>query len=273
MIRAIKIAGKLRKPDFSFRNLADRSSGVCNACGNYSQFDYEEIIHDDLARLWGVNDKIKHSYSSRESRQCKHCGAIYRNRQYAQVLCEHYGSSCTKSLRDLVAYKGFRELSIAEINACGHLHQFLKELSSLAYSEFEAEDKTISSESLLELSYGDDSFDLVLTSDTFEHVPDYKTAFKEIHRVLKTGGSHIFTIPIVWQNATRRRAEYKEDGTIDYLMEPAYHGPTAEANLVWTDFGYDIIDEIDSYGFDTTVEHINVFNEWDVGGVFVSRKK
>ena len=51
------------------------------------------------------------------------------------------------------------------------------------------------SEDLTRLTYSDASFDLVLTSETLEHVPDLEAALREIRRVLVPGGRHIFTIP------------------------------------------------------------------------------
>ena len=45
------------------------------------------------------------------------------------------------------------------------------------------------------LTFPDESFDLVISQDVMEHVPDPSRAFAEIARVLKPGGSHIFTVP------------------------------------------------------------------------------
>ena len=55
----------------------------------------------------------------------------------------------------------------------------------------------IRSEDLCRLTYPDDSFDLVLTSESLEHVPDLAAALREILRVLVPGGRHIFTIPLL----------------------------------------------------------------------------
>src|SRR5690606_4173969 len=48
------------------------------------------------------------------------------------------------------------------------------------------------------LPFGDRSFDLVLSDEVFEHVMDYRTAFDEILRVLKTTGvsAHRFPGPL-----------------------------------------------------------------------------
>ena len=41
------------------------------------------------------------------------------------------------------------------------------------------------------MSFADSSIDIIIHSDTLEHVPDSKTALKESKRVLKLGG-HLF---------------------------------------------------------------------------------
>jgi SAM-dependent methyltransferase len=269
----ITLLSKLKNPDFSLKIRADKIKGYCFACGSESNFEYSEIINDDLARQWGVSKKQKHAFSSRESRQCKNCLAIYRNRQFSQVLCENYGyKKNIKCLRDLIEDSNFRNLKIAEINACGPLHQFFAKLPNLAYSEFDSEDPKIRSEDLDHLTYKDKSFDLVVTSDTLEHVPDYMKALSEIHRVLKPSAKHIFTIPVIWKRKTSRRAEFSNMKKIEYMLEPAYHGPVAEANLVWTDFGYDVLSSIEAIGFSTKVLHYNLLNSYDAGCVLVSTK-
>jgi ubiquinone/menaquinone biosynthesis C-methylase UbiE len=47
----------------------------------------------------------------------------------------------------------------------------------------------VPSEDLCALSYADASFDLVVTSDTLEHVPDVDAALREIPRVLHEFGA------------------------------------------------------------------------------------
>ena len=50
-------------------------------------------------------------------------------------------------------------------------------------------------------------FDLVLTSETLEHVPDPRLALRETLRVLRPGGRHVFTVPL--ESAARRRVRAK----------------------------------------------------------------
>ncbi len=68
-------------------------------------------------------------------------------------------------------------------------------------------------EDVTDLSFGDGSVDLIVSSDVLEHVPDLQRAFAETARVLKPGGVHLFTVPP--RERTRRRPaedpEYHRD--------------------------------------------------------------
>ena len=123
------------------------------------------------------------------------------------------------------------------------------------------------------LAYPDNYFDIVLTSETVEHVPDRDKAWSEIHRVLKPGGWHFFTIPVIpSQKTTITRAKILDGKREDYL-EPAYHGAWGDPTMfVYTDFGMDVIDRLDEVGFKTTVLYENLQDELDVAVVFRSRK-
>jgi glycosyltransferase involved in cell wall biosynthesis/ubiquinone/menaquinone biosynthesis C-methylase UbiE len=47
----------------------------------------------------------------------------------------------------------------------------------------------------IKLPFKDCSFDKVSCSEVLEHIPEYKKALKEIHRVLKPGGKVVITVP------------------------------------------------------------------------------
>ena len=98
-------------------------------------------------------------------------------------------------------------------------------------------------ENLEKLTFPDNSFDLIITQDVMEHVFHPDDAFSEIASVLKPGGAHIFTIPIL--NKTKPsepRALLLPDGSISHLKPPEYHGNPVdpEGSLVTMDWGYDI---------------------------------
>lgn len=100
-------------------------------------------------------------------------------------------------------------------------------------------------ENLEALTYHDESFDLFVTQDVFEHILNPDLAFNEISRVLKPGGSHIFTIPYYPDLKSSPRAIEKA-GQIIHLKEPIYHGNpvNSKGSLVTYDWGFDFVDHI-----------------------------
>jgi SAM-dependent methyltransferase len=99
-------------------------------------------------------------------------------------------------------------------------------------------------------SFKDNSFDLVITQDAFEHVFDPESAIREIARTLRPGGAHICTVPLVnKEKPSVRRASLSEGGVIHHL-EPEYHGDprTGQQSLVTFDWGYDIAGYLARFG-------------------------
>jgi SAM-dependent methyltransferase len=120
-------------------------------------------------------------------------------------------------------------------------------LAGLTYSEYGGEN----SQDLMALTYADDTFDYLLTSDTLEHVPDFDVALSEIRRVLRPGGKHIFAIPVIWDRRTRQRAEII-DGRVVHHLPPSHHGTLEippDNYLVFNEFGGDVIERIEDAGF------------------------
>ena len=90
-------------------------------------------------------------------------------------------------------------------------------------------------------TFEDRSFDLVITSDVFEHLPDVAPAVREIMRTLKPGGAHIFTVPWFRSKKTLVRAVMK-DGKVRHLEKPDYHGNRIDSSgsLVFTEWGMEL---------------------------------
>ena len=99
----------------------------------------------------------------------------------------------------------------------------------------------VRSEDLTRLTYPDAVFDLVLTSETLEHVPDLDAALREIRRVLVPGGRHIFTVPVLPQTTrTFPRAILRPDGSVEDRAPRIAHPGGDWGYPVFTEFGADL---------------------------------
>jgi SAM-dependent methyltransferase len=110
-----------------------------------------------------------------------------------------------------------------------------------------------------QLTYADASFDLVTSTEVFEHVPDDRRAFAEVHRVLRPGGHVVFTVPLMDVQPTLERARL-EHGAIVHLVEPEYHGDRLRGRggvLAFRTYGPDILDRLRAVGFEARLERID----------------
>jgi SAM-dependent methyltransferase len=101
-------------------------------------------------------------------------------------------------------------------------------------------------ENLERQTFADESFDVVITQEVFEHIFDYRGAFREVMRTVRPGGAHVFTTP---KYKGLRRSEDRailRDRQIVHLSEPEYHGnPIDSAGaLVTVHYGDDICEII-----------------------------
>jgi len=107
-------------------------------------------------------------------------------------------------------------------------------------------------EDVTALSFDDRALDVIISCDVLEHVPDYRQALEEFARVLKPGGRLLLTVPFMDQSAdTTVRARLRDDGSIEHLEEPEYHGDPVDPNgvLAFYNFGWDLLDDVRSAGF------------------------
>jgi len=209
-------------------------AGICPVCGRPSQFlDFNENLRES-----GFSS-VSHSTN--------------RQRQMAWMLRRRL------HLPPVGRMEFAPDVAIYNVESNGPLHLELCRHPNYVCSEYFGPEHASGSlingirhEDLQHLSFADASFDLVLSSDVLEHMPNPYDAHREIWRVLKPGGRHIFTVPFnpgITDDDIRARLV---DGHIEYLAEPAYHGDPVrpgEGILVWTIFGTGMMQRLEEIGF------------------------
>ncbi len=214
----------------------------------------------------------------RESGACSQCGASNRQRQMAFVLRQSLGLA---SAGRLTLPSGCRLYS-AEAN--GALHAALSDAPGYVCSEYWGDEHApgavvngIRHEDLEQLSFADGTIDTVLSSDVLEHVPDAYRAHREIFRVLRLGGRHIFTVPFAGVPKDDVRAR-RVDDRIEYLAERLYHGDPVHPGrgvLVWRIFGQEMLKQLEGIGFDVSAIRLRQPEYGIIGDnalVFVARR-
>ncbi len=210
-------------------------TGYCTVCGRFTLFlNVSEILRESLRCLW--------------------CGAISRNRHVAKVLSLLLGAQDRSSLRHAVSTCAASR-RIYEAQASGPIHAVLRRLPGYVCSEYlpdvapgQRNAAGVRCEDLQALTFPDDTFDFVITQDVLEHVRDPEAAWREIHRVLRPGGAHVFTVPYDRNRPSIRRIELVEGREVERLPR-LYHCDGIRDGLVYTEFGNDLPAELERLGF------------------------
>ncbi len=135
-----------------------------------------------------------------------------------------------------------------------YLQRHFKTLETSEYFENIAPGQSsnnIRCEDIQNLTYPDSIFDLLTSTEVFEHVPDDSAGFREIIRVLKSGGYFIFTVPLSNKKHTVERARLV-NGVISHTLDPQYDGDKIRGQgkvLVFRDYGADIVERLLACGF------------------------
>lgn len=200
----------------------------------------------------------------RETARCRHCGSFNRQRQLAYVACRSaFARRSTRSLADMARRGG---LSVFNTEARGAVHRTLSPMAGYVASEYLGPSLQpgqvvggVRHEDLQRLSFADDSFDLVLSGDVLEHVPDPYRAHEEVFRVLSPGGRHVFTVPFDARAMVDDvRARVAPSGEVELLKDPIHHlDPLDEGGaLVYTIFGLEMLVRLREIGFAPRFYHL-----------------
>ena len=164
--------------------------------------------------------------------------------------------SIAKVLQGL--YADLTPLTVYEMSSRGPLFDYLGHAAGKrVYSDFFDDVPAgefrgpVQCQDVQRLTYPDASFDLCTSTEVFEHVPDDRQGFKEVHRVLKPDGRFVFTVPLTETYATVERAVLV-NGALQHLLEPEYHGDAIRGQgrvLAFRNYGLDIVARLTQAGF------------------------
>ena len=240
---------------------------VCSVCGKRSPL--EAMDTESRERNW------------REEVHCKNCWALNRMEAVAQVLIRPYRGIRCSSVQE--SNRLLSKLRVHELGFVGPIHDILLSNERFSHSDFlddvapgSVAANGVQCEDLQALTFADGSIDLCISQDVFEHVPDPWMGFREVHRVLRTGGVHVCSIPYAPSLEHSRARARLANGELEHLLPPEFHGdPTRgpEGALVFTDFGQDLLSRLRSIGFDVELHETRRPNtQGGYIGVFWMRK-
>lgn len=160
---------------------------------------------------------------------CSNCRSIPRERHLHKIIKDEYPDWQSLIIHESSPSNTF----IAEKCANYSFSHYLPDIPNGEFNEI-----GVQSQNLEELTFQDETFDLFITGDVFEHVFNAPRAFNEIMRVLKPGGAHIFTTP-KWKSIDRsfQRAGLNKKGEVIYFEPIEYHGnPISDGKslVTWT---------------------------------------
>ena len=190
-----------------------QNPGYCSCCRNQTVF----VAHDAWLRDFYV---------------CTRCGSVPRQRHLQTVLDENFSGWPSLVIHESSPSNDF----LSRLSSDYSSSQYFPDVPRGEYRD------GVRSEDVEALTFADESIDLFITQDVLEHVFNPDKAIREIHRVLRPGGAHVFTAPKHrGLDVSRRRARLSADGSVEHLLPEEFHGNPIGDNkaLVTWDYGYD----------------------------------
>jgi SAM-dependent methyltransferase len=228
--------------------------GHCVVCDKPSLF----ILSDEL---WKI----------RNHAICINCRSVARQRHIAHCIVLALKE---KNVKKYVELNERSDISIYFAEAGTQLVRALQSSQTITTSEFFDDCRPgemkggIMCQDLQKLTFDNNKFDIVVTQDVFEHIQEWKVAAKEIHRVLKTGGAHVFSIPFYFTPKTKKLFDYVDEKFVPIIEPVEYHGDGIRGSIpAYNHFGFDMITEMTQIGYDILV-NIPKYREYHHYGFF-----
>lgn len=191
----------------------------CSACGSSGEFETRPVINRKLARQWRLGTAERAAVNIQQGHTCTACGNNLRGRSLADAIVTRLGGSGPLS----EVWTTAPPTTVLEVNPAAALTPMLRGAARHVRTQFPDVD-------MQQLPFSDGEFDLVVHSDTLEHVPDPVRAISECLRVAGDGWV-VFTTPVLFDRLTRNRSG----------RSASFHGGDLEPALVHWEFGADIV--------------------------------
>lgn len=211
---------------------------TCSVCGG-TNFRDSAILWDALVTEWQLSLAERKYVDRQQGTCCLTCGSNLRSIALATAVLESLGRKLL--FKDFATDESGAKLKILEINEAGNLSSWLRQFPGHVMAAYPEVD-------MHNMPYASGHFDLVVHSDTLEHVANPLHALHECRRVLAPGGVLCYTIPVIVGRLTRSR-----EG-----LPKSYHGNPADARddyAVQTEYGCDMWTELLNAGFDSVRIH------------------
>jgi len=243
-------------------------NGYCEACEKPATFMMD----------WKYSTNNNPNY--RERLVCKNCKLNNRQRfmiSYIKNIINKKPNLVNTLYifeQTTIFYRYIEKTFIDKINIIGSEYLGPRKKPGDYYSGIRHEDA-------LRLSFIDESIDIIVSNDVFEHIPNIEVAMIEAYRVLSKRGKLLFTIPFHQKESkTKQRAFVDNIGNINMILTPQYHANplSNKGALVFYDFGWDILDICKNSGFkDVFLQgYYSMFHGYLGGGIqfiFVADKE
>jgi SAM-dependent methyltransferase len=226
-----------------------RTTGFCHCCRKPATFEsHAEWLRDFFA--------------------CLGCGSIPRQRHLQYILDTQFPGWEKTKIHESSPSNNFIA-QYAEGYSASQLFQDIP-LGQLR--------NNVRCEDLENLTFPSGSFDFFISQDVLEHVFRPDLAVKEIMRVLKPGGAHVFTAPKHWFLANTQRRAKLEGSEVVHLLPEEYHGnPVGDGrSLVTWDYGSDFEEKLAQWTGGQTTTYVTRDDSLGIDGryleVFVTKK-
>jgi SAM-dependent methyltransferase len=207
---------------------------ACQICG-HDEVVHADVLWPELIRAWELDQDEVGYFNEQQGTRCTRCGGTVRSQALARALLRVLRWAST--LESYVAETAGAGQRLLEINEAGTLSPWLARFQGHQLVRYPDID-------MARLPFRDQEFDLVVHSDTLEHVVEPMAALSECARVTTRDGACIFTVPVRVARQTRSRRG----------LPASYHGnpDCRQADfLVHTEYGTDVWTDVLRAGFDS----------------------